>query len=192
MNKSVRLLGNMIAAILLLGVSGISNAEVLHKSVNKGFAAYFSAFIADGVIYGNIIQSGLGDTKKTTLYYYIESYSSKEHKTWSGVIPNTAFSGAGTSRINVNYNTCDVNPTSSCGVFNVTWNANNIASTYESGISRDKFGNIMVLKTGSSTFNSADVSGSVLGTDLSTASWFSMVYMGTEHNMTHTVSRGSN
>lgn len=199
MGKSNYLSARIVMAIMMFGISSIGSAELLYKYVNNGFSAYFSG--GDNIIpieenpdspltpyvYAHVIQNGLGNDKSTSLYYHI--VIGQEIRSWSGIIPNSAVTSVGPGKFSVNYNTCEVDQTPSCGVFNVTWKMNKVYSSHSSGLTKIKVQDIIMQTNGVRTENSANTEGTLADIDLSTIKGLHGS-IGVGHNVTHTVTKG--
>lgn len=190
MTKLSRLMGKSILATCLAGNVVVANAEVLVHEVHKGLMAEFSGFSSDGAyIRGGVAEHSDGANKQARFAYVI--YKDQVVRSWVGNIPHSAVNGFGTGNLTVNLNICDINPSSACGPVKITWKANTEQSRFFSGIQRKKRYVILSKTVGTSSYNMANVSGSILGIDLSTASRVH-ARMGYNHKVTHTISLVNN
>lgn len=190
MNKPSSSLTKITAAILIFGISGIANSELIYQYVNKGTFAYLAG---DGYNNGNslnvqVVQHGIGPDQNTNLIYFV--HGPIGWKFWSGSIPNSALIGAGTSTLTLNVNTCEINPSSYCGVLNITWKTDGRYSTYSSGLRKVQTGDITVQTHGTRTYKSSSTSGSVIGFNVSQLLHIYST-IGTDHNVTHSIYKGN-
>ena len=162
-----RISGLVLAASLLLPVSSASAAEVTHIYTNNQFA---NATSTDGA--GNTIgvfvtrEKGKGAPRDSIAVIVSDAFGNTS--IISGVLPKNAFK-VSAKKASVDVDIDDIDVTFSMGtlpdgVISVDWAATDVTRT--SGNTKFEFGNTKVNIVGTSTSSPANVTGSVLGTEL--------------------------
>lgn len=189
MIRSGYLFKNIIAMVFIFGISGVANAGLIYQVTNKGISAYMAGGYRDSHdrLSVRVLRNGSGTEMTTTLYY--DMYKTGEgFKYWYGVIPNSAVTIVG-STISINYNTCETNQVALCGLVKLTWIKNKRYTQHRSGLRRAVYRDLITLENGTSTYESSDVSGSVIGIDLSLLNRLDSE-IGNNHKVTFNVRKG--
>lgn len=193
--KKHGLISAAIASTLLLSVISNANAEPVYRYQGDSEYAVVSTsgfkrvyLRVDRV---KINTSNTAGITHTTKLYYTAFDPDTGYQYWAGEIGNGDLSGDPSGKMMLNTNTCDYNPTGSCGVVSMTWTNDGTDSTQSSGVTHTETTYYTIRQSGTTKFAVANVSGTVNGVEVnisgSTGSIFGYGRMGSDRSTTLTI-----
>jgi hypothetical protein len=143
-----------------------ANADVLYDYISSGTYGQASVFSNGNYASINVTVDGLGtdQTVHLSTYYHVPGES---YNVWYGEIPASAVTVEGVDSIAVDINTCDVNPTASCGPVDVTITMDPQGGGFvTNGATEYQWDDLIFAVAGPTQVHSATVTGSINGVSL--------------------------